>query len=83
MTSHIRKAVQGEKPRTCERCGKKHLDEFVFLELNNKTNRFAVPGSIPDGDSQGLFPFGKQCAYQALAHTLMTNAEINRALRTS
>ena len=56
------------KSRTCERCGKKHLGTFVWLELNNRTGHYATPGRVPEGESQGLFAFGKTCAYRALGH---------------
>jgi hypothetical protein len=48
--------------RRCERCGKKHLAEFVWLELNAVTGRYGEPGSVPPNESQGLFPFGATCA---------------------
>jgi hypothetical protein len=51
----------------CERCGKRHMSEWVYLELNAATGRYAEPGSVPTNDSQGLFRFGRDCAKRALA----------------
>jgi hypothetical protein len=53
--------------RNCERCGKKHLSEFVWLELNTVTGRYETPGSVPPSESQGLFPFGAACARRTLS----------------
>ena len=55
--------------RTCERCGKRHLGEFVYLELNQRTGRYYLPGYVPEVHSQGLFPFGRTCARNQLKHT--------------
>ncbi len=52
--------------RTCERCGKRHLSKFVWLELDSWTGKYHQPGTIQPLRSQGLFPFGAQCARQAL-----------------
>lgn len=60
--------TQTPKDYTCTRCGKRHLSEFIFLELNAITGHFATPGTIPPSESQGLFRFGKTCAHRALAH---------------
>jgi hypothetical protein len=54
--------------RVCQRCGKKHLSEFIWLELDTDTGLFYEPGQLPaDAYSQGLFPFGKHCAEKAKA----------------
>jgi hypothetical protein len=61
---------RGGRPKldtTCERCGKKHLGEFVFLELNQITGRYAAPGTVPAPESQGLFRFGRACARRVLS----------------
>jgi len=63
---------------TCTRCGKKHLSEFVYLELNNRTNHYATPGRVPPPDSQGLLRFGKTCARRALAHERMEDGRSSR-----
>lgn len=55
--------------RTCERCGKKHLGEVVYLELDQRTGRYYLLGYVPDGYSQGAFPFGRRCAVKELQHT--------------
>ena len=52
---------------TCGRCGARHLDGFTFLELNNRTGKYAVPGNVPSNESQGLFRFGHTCAKRLLA----------------
>ena len=50
----------------CERCGATLTPQTVaWLELNSRTGEYAVPGTTEwsDGpDSQGCFPFGKDCA---------------------
>lgn len=46
----------------CERCGKRHIGEFVWLELNSHTGQYGTPGSVPANQSQGLFRFGRACA---------------------
>lgn len=52
-----------KKEHTCQRCGKQHLSEFTWLELNTYTNRYHRPEKLPiAGLSQGLFPFGRACA---------------------
>jgi hypothetical protein len=51
----------------CERCGKKHLREAVWLELDAGTGQYHRPGVVPPERSQGGFPFGADCAKQALA----------------
>jgi hypothetical protein len=59
--------------RACQRCGKKHLADFVWLELNTWTGLYHTPGTLPaNGLSQGLFPFGQQCARQELRRTAAT-----------
>lgn len=49
---------------TCERCGAK-LDPraIVWLEMQNSTAKFLAAGKVaPEGDSQGMFAFGPDCA---------------------
>lgn len=50
----------------CERCRKRHLAEFVWLELDTERGTYHEPGTVPRERSQGLFPFGVQCAVQEL-----------------
>jgi hypothetical protein len=52
--------------RTCERCGKKHLGQFVWLELDSISGKYHHPGDVPQDRSQGLFAFGTQCAKRAV-----------------
>ena len=54
-------------PLRCHRCGKQHLQNWRWLELNTWTNVFHIPGTIATGDSQGLFAFGTSCARRELA----------------
>jgi hypothetical protein len=62
---------KGGAPRkdghTCERCRKRHLAEFVWLELDTVNGTYHEPGSVPPERSQGLFPFGAHCAKKELA----------------
>lgn len=51
----------------CERCGRRHVAGWVWLELNNLTGHFCEPGSVPAAESQGLFRFGRRCAGRARA----------------
>jgi hypothetical protein len=51
---------------TCQRCGKRHITGWVYLELNSRTNTWHRPGSVPPEESQGLFRFGIACARTAL-----------------
>jgi hypothetical protein len=51
------------EPENCQRCGKPLTEHSkVWLELNCLTGKYSPPGSVPGGESQGLFPFGKDCA---------------------
>lgn len=56
-----------DRDATCQRCGKRHLAAFVWLELNTRTGQYAEPGTVPANDSQGLFRFGRACARRQLA----------------
>jgi hypothetical protein len=42
---------------------------FVWLELDSATNLYHEPGAVAIRRSQGLFPFGVQCAKAELAIT--------------
>lgn len=49
----------------CARCGRElEPGRLVWLELSTKTGRYTDPDRvrIPEDESQGLFPFGKDCA---------------------
>ena len=52
--------------RPCQRCGKKHIKGWVWLEFNGVTLEYVKPGQAPEGESQGLFPFGRLCAKRQL-----------------
>ncbi len=54
------------RDRMCERCHKRHLSEFVWLELDSVSGTYHQPGEVAPERSQGLFPFGVRCAKQAL-----------------
>jgi hypothetical protein len=58
-----------EMRRTCERCGRKHVAGWTWLELNTYTGTWHRPGTLAADDSQGLFPFGVACALSALKET--------------
>lgn len=49
----------------CTRCGEQLTGRIAWLELNNLTNLFCIPGTVDEQESQGLFPFGYTCAKQA------------------
>jgi hypothetical protein len=51
---------------TCYRCGKRHLSEWVYLELDSVSNRWHKPGDVLADRSQGLFRFGAACARRML-----------------
>ena len=65
---------------TCERCGKKHLGAFVWLELNACTGRYHKPGEVPQAESQGLFRFGPACA-NAVLKAAGTNQRVRAGAR--
>lgn len=54
-------------PEHCTRCGEP-LDPHasVYLELNTRTGRYQMDGSVPPEESQGGFPFGGACAQSVL-----------------
>lgn len=52
----------------CESCGKRLASEDSAVWLEKDLGGQIVPeGSIPEDDSLGLFPFGRDCARKALA----------------
>jgi hypothetical protein len=60
----------------CTKCGKKlNKKTLVMLELNWKTNEYSDPAKpLASEDSQGLFPFGKDCAKALTSHkTFLTS----------
>ena len=62
--------------RTCQRCNKKHLGEFVWLELDSVSGTYHQPGDVPPHRSQGLFTFGTQCARRVLGETRRDDYEV-------
>jgi hypothetical protein len=55
-------------PTYCHHCGrplKPH--QRVWLELNWATNEYHKPGTVAEADSQGIFPFGRDCAKKVVA----------------
>lgn len=50
----------------CERT--LHPDREVWLELDQRSGKYARPGEVADDRSQGTFPFGKACAAKILAN---------------
>jgi hypothetical protein len=55
----------------CERCGEQlNPKTAVYLELSTKTGRYTdldQSGMLPESESQGCFPFGRDCAVKAIA----------------
>ena len=52
----------------CQHCDKElHENRMEWLELSFKTGRWYKPGSCPEDESQGCFPFGRACAKTVLA----------------
>lgn len=46
----------------CQECGATLTGKVIWLELDQDTNKFYY-NKIPEGhNSQGLFPFGRDCA---------------------
>lgn len=52
----------------CERCGRRHVADWVWLELDAASLTYHRPGTVDPARSQGLFRFGRQCATKQLAH---------------
>jgi hypothetical protein len=51
------------KAEKCQRCGRRHVARWVWLELSQDTGQYHKPGEVPAGEtSQGLFRFGAACA---------------------
>lgn len=55
--------------RYCTHCEKPLHRKVAWLELNNRAGTYHDDGSVPDGDSQGWFPFGMDCAKKLLAES--------------
>ena len=66
--------------KRCERCGKAHLGEFVWLELDCHTGTYYQPGDVAPDRSQGLFAFGPTCAGKVMASAGI-NKRIGKAAR--
>ena len=73
--------IKLEADRTCQRCGKKHLAAFIWLELDSVSNRYQEAGTVMSERSQGLFPFGEACAKAQLKgntiHMVETEDKVN------
>jgi hypothetical protein len=54
-----------KQPR-CTRCRQLLRGAVTYLELDQRTGHYRVPGSVPPEHSQGAFPFGWVCARQEL-----------------
>jgi len=51
----------------CTRCSEKlDPERVVWLELNVNTTLYSEEGMVPEGESQGAFPFGAACAKTVL-----------------
>ena len=59
--------VRDMQPEFCTRCGET-LDprNSSYLELNQRTGLYQKPGTVPQAESQGSFPFGASCAASVL-----------------
>ena len=55
-----------EASRHCTCCGKRLCGKVRYLELDQRTNTYHDHGGIPEGRSQGWFPFGLACARRML-----------------
>jgi hypothetical protein len=65
----LREHHRADEILTCDGCrGTGKVDQFVFLELNIWTHAYTDPDvkPLPEKDSQGCFPFCKQCAKKKL-----------------
>lgn len=65
---------------TCERCGAMLCGEAVWLELNTVTGRYSK-GPVPEDESQGCFPFGRDCANRVLKNGGRCNGVQRRTRR--
>lgn len=53
----------GQNKTCCERCGAQlYQDNTIWLELNCRTGTDHPVGTVPEDESQGVFPFGRGCA---------------------
>lgn len=63
----------------CHRCGKLLRDSATWLELNCRTHKWTTRDKPwPDQESQGCFPFGKECVKAALAEDPSGSAKQNQ-----
>ena len=46
----------------CTECRRTLTDEPIMLELDQRNNTYHDFGDVPEDQSQGWFPFGKDCA---------------------
>lgn len=59
----LRAPDDGER---CSRCDRELKSECVMLELDRRDNSYHQRGDVPPDQSQGWFPFGKDCAERIL-----------------
>jgi len=53
--------------RFCSCCQKPLKGKVAWLELDQRTDTYHDHGGVPEGKSQGWFPFGMTCARNKLA----------------
>lgn len=56
--------------RFCTACRQPLRRRFVWLELDQRTGRFHDSGGVPEAESQGWFPFGRDCAARLKAEAV-------------
>ena len=56
--------------RYCTTCKKPLSGTVAWLELDQRTDNYHDFGGVPDGNSQGWFPFGLTCARNEIAKSL-------------
>lgn len=62
----------------CERCGEMlYQENTIWLEFNAATNTYHKPGTVPEEQSQGIFPFGRGCV--AVMNAKTKNAQTEAA----
>lgn len=56
-----------EFQQCCERCHEVLKPAtIVWLEFDQRAGLYREPGTVPEEDSLGCFPFGKHCAKLAI-----------------
>lgn len=61
--------MENQQDQSCTNCDRPIGAGVVWLELNTRTLGWHTPGSVPEDESQGCFPFGPDCARAALERT--------------